>query len=85
MLWFWGNSSANLSIKRPALPSTRRESSGVGEVLSVQRELDPSKAEVTVMIGWLRQEKEELHFSSMAVAALKGKEKGLRIVKKAKK
>eukprot|EP00955_Chlamydomonas_euryale_P091683 364639-Chlamydomonas_euryale.AAC.61 len=48
------------------------------------RQLHPSKAEVTVMIGWLQHEKNRLHFSSMAVAALKDKEKGLRVVKKAK-
>eukprot|EP00955_Chlamydomonas_euryale_P055954 356266-Chlamydomonas_euryale.AAC.1 len=43
-----------------------------------KRQLDPSKAEVTVMMGWLQHEKKELHFSSMAVAALKDKGKGLR-------
>eukprot|EP00955_Chlamydomonas_euryale_P107624 365784-Chlamydomonas_euryale.AAC.7 len=44
-----------------------------------KRQLEPpSKAEVTVMIGWLQHDKKELHFSSMAVAALRDKEKGLR-------
>eukprot|EP00955_Chlamydomonas_euryale_P084679 363996-Chlamydomonas_euryale.AAC.3 len=48
------------------------------EARYAKRQLDPSKAEVTVMMGWLQHEKKEVHFSSMAVAALKDKEKGLR-------
>eukprot|EP00955_Chlamydomonas_euryale_P001535 17557-Chlamydomonas_euryale.AAC.1 len=37
VLWFWGKSSANLSIKRPELSGTGKKSSGVGEMLSLPR------------------------------------------------
>eukprot|EP00955_Chlamydomonas_euryale_P048105 353872-Chlamydomonas_euryale.AAC.18 len=71
--------SSQCTVHQKACPARHRkeEFKGWRDAQFAKRQLDPSKAEVTVIIGWLQHEKKELHFSPMAVAALKDKKKGL--------